>query len=80
MLRTRFGFVLTNKELVLAQFLREEEPAPRLYDQRGLRSSTAPPLHPGLSSDFQSSDTWEMDEPVFDGLNPLLARAWIDSF
>lgn len=71
MLRTRFGFVLTNKELVLAQFLREEEPALRLFDQRVLRSSTGPPLHPGLSSDFQSSSTGERDEPVLDGLNQV---------
>lgn len=71
MLRTRFGFVLTNKELVLAQFLREEEPAPRLNDQRALRSSMARPLDPGLPSDFQSSDTGKVDEPLCDGMNPL---------
>lgn len=71
MLRTRFEFVLTNKELVLAQFLREEEPAPRLHDQRGLRSSTGPPLHLGLSSDFQSSSSEEMDESPVDELSPL---------
>ncbi|KAJ5751500.1 uncharacterized protein N7511_008465 [Penicillium nucicola] len=71
MLRTRFGFVLTNKELVLAQFLREDEPAPRLYDQRGLRSSTGPPLHPGLSSDFQSSGAEEMNEAPVDELSPF---------
>jgi hypothetical protein len=35
MLRTCFGFVLTNKELVLAQFLREEEAIPRLHRQWG---------------------------------------------
>ncbi|KAJ5987658.1 hypothetical protein N7522_011906 [Penicillium canescens] len=71
MLRTRFGFVLTNKELVLAQFLREEEPAPRHHDQRGLRSSTGPPLHLGLSSDFQSSSAEEMDESLVDELSPF---------
>ncbi|KAJ6027392.1 uncharacterized protein N7446_004012 [Penicillium canescens] len=71
MLRTRFGFVLTNKELVLAQFLREEEPAPRLHDQRGLRSSTGPPLHLGLSSDFRSSSAEEMDESPVDELSPF---------
>lgn len=54
-LRTRFGFVFTNKELVLAQFLREDEASPRV--QRGLRSSTLPDqLHRGLPSDFISSD------------------------
>jgi hypothetical protein len=55
MLGTRFGFILTNKELVLAQFLREDEASPRL--QRGLRSSTLPEqLYRGLPSDFESSD------------------------
>ncbi|KAJ5115588.1 hypothetical protein N7526_011469 [Penicillium atrosanguineum] len=70
MLRTRFGFVLTNKELVLAQFLREEESALRIYDQRGLRSSTGPALNLSLSSDFQSSGTGERPESASDGLNP----------
>jgi hypothetical protein len=71
MLRTRFGFVLTNKELVLAQFLREEDPAPRLHDERGLRSSTGHPLLPGLPSDFQSSGAEEINERAVDGLNPV---------
>ncbi|KAJ6117942.1 hypothetical protein N7523_005693 [Penicillium sp. IBT 18751x] len=62
MLRTRFGFVLTNKELVLAQFLREEDPAPRLHGERGLRSLTGRILHPGLSSDLQSLGAEERDE------------------
>lgn len=64
MLRTRYGFVLTNKELVLAQFLREEDSAPRPNDQRGLRSSNTVSLNPGLASDFQSSDANESAEPV----------------
>ncbi|OQE10125.1 hypothetical protein PENFLA_c001G00627 [Penicillium flavigenum] len=57
MLSTRFGFILTNKELVLAQFLREEEATPRLPRQRGLRSSMLPQqLLPELPPDFKSSD------------------------
>jgi hypothetical protein len=62
MLRTRFGFVVTNDELVVAQFLREEEAAPRLCDQRGLRSSTRYALHPSLSSDFHTSGTDGLDD------------------
>ncbi|KAK3934116.1 hypothetical protein QBC46DRAFT_400631 [Diplogelasinospora grovesii] len=42
MLRTRFRFVLTNKELVVTQFLREEEATPRPPRQRGLKSYTLP--------------------------------------
>ncbi|CAI7622219.1 unnamed protein product [Penicillium manginii] len=64
MLRTRYGFILTNKELVLAQFLREEDSVPRPNDQRGLRSSNTVSLNPGLASDFQSSDAYESTEPV----------------
>ncbi|KAJ5545266.1 hypothetical protein N7535_006350 [Penicillium sp. DV-2018c] len=60
-LGTRFGFLLTNKELVLAQFLRGEEPSPRV--QRGLRSSTLPEqLHPGLPADFKTSDAEGSDD------------------
>ncbi|KAK3933455.1 hypothetical protein QBC46DRAFT_402316 [Diplogelasinospora grovesii] len=58
MLRTRFGFVLTNKELVVAQFLREEEAR-----QRGLRSYTLPQqVQQGVPSDFNSSDPWAPDD------------------
>ena len=57
MLGTRFAFILTNEELLLAQFLRETEASPRLPSQRGLRSSTLPHrLRPGLPIDFRSSD------------------------
>lgn len=57
MLGTRFGFVLTNKELVLAQFLRETEGTPRAPRQRGLRSWTLThQLERGVPSDFQSSE------------------------
>lgn len=60
MLRTRFGFVLTNKELVLAQFLREDEATPRLPRQRGLRSLTqSSQLQRGVPSDFRSSELWD---------------------
>lgn len=70
MLGTRFGFVLTNKELVLAQFLREEESSPR--SQRGLRSSTlAEQLHPGLPPDFESSDAKDSDDKGEHGGKPL---------
>lgn len=66
MLRTRYGFVVTNKELVLAQFLREEDSAPRPHDQRGLRSSKTVTLslNSGLDSDFQSSDLSTSTKPV----------------
>lgn len=57
MLRTRFGFILSNTELVVAQFLREEDATPRQL--RGLRSSTRPgELHTGVRSNFNSSDPW----------------------
>lgn len=68
-LGTRFGFVITNKELVLAQFLGEEETSPRL--QRGLRSSTLPEhLGRGLPSDFETSDTRAADERGGHGEKP----------
>lgn len=69
-LGTRFGFLLTNKELVLAQFLREEESSPRV--QRGLRSSTLPEqLHPGLPTDFESSDAKGSDDRDEHGGKPF---------
>lgn len=66
----RFGFILTNKEIVLAQFLREDESSPRR--QRGLRSLTLPEhLHQGLPSDFESSDTRGSDDRGGHGGKPL---------
>ncbi|KAL7908600.1 hypothetical protein GGI35DRAFT_451586 [Trichoderma velutinum] len=38
---TRFGFILSNRELIVAQFKRAEEAAPRGVEERGLRSSGA---------------------------------------
>lgn len=63
MLLTRYAFVLTNTELVLAQFLRETEAAPRLTCERGLRSVTGLQLVQGVSSDFRSPEP----EGVVDG-------------
>ncbi|KAJ5724953.1 hypothetical protein N7493_006681 [Penicillium malachiteum] len=49
MTNTRFGFALSNKELVLAQFLCGDETSPRGQGQRG------------LPSDFKTSDTGKSD-------------------
>ncbi|KAL6837449.1 hypothetical protein V8C40DRAFT_279322 [Trichoderma camerunense] len=51
---TRFGFILSNKELVVVKFERGQESSPRGPDQRGLRSNGAQQLVSGLSS--QESD------------------------
>lgn len=58
MLRTRFGFVLSDEELLVAQFVREEDATPRSVRQRGLRSFTQP-VQPGggLQSGSSGSDT-----------------------
>ncbi|KAJ5627520.1 hypothetical protein N7528_004947 [Penicillium herquei] len=62
MTNTRFGFVLSNKELVLAQFLCGDEASPRGHGQRGLRSTTTYyQLQGGLSSDSKTSDTGKSD-------------------
>ena len=37
MLHTRFGFIISNDELVVVQFLRKEDETPRHLSQRGLR-------------------------------------------
>ncbi|KAK4075219.1 hypothetical protein Purlil1_12730 [Purpureocillium lilacinum] len=58
MLRTRFGFVLSDEELLVAQFLREEDATPRSVRQRGLRSFTQPVQLDGeLQSGLSGSDT-----------------------
>ncbi|KAJ5721075.1 uncharacterized protein N7483_009009 [Penicillium malachiteum] len=67
MTNTRFGFVLTNKELVLAQFLRSDEALRRGHDQRGLRSTTTYPLEEGLRSDFKTSDMGRSDKSTMAG-------------
>ncbi|KAJ5216908.1 hypothetical protein N7468_009916 [Penicillium chermesinum] len=69
MLYTRFAFVLTNKELLLAQFLQEREATPRLDRERGLRSGTGfQTLEHGLSSDFRTSEpTGKFQEPTSGG-------------
>ncbi|KAJ6008029.1 hypothetical protein N7540_012005 [Penicillium herquei] len=67
MTNTRFGFVLTNKELVLAQFLLSNEDSPRGHDQCGLRSTTTYRLQGGLPSDFKTSDMGKSDESVAAG-------------
>ncbi|KAJ5731732.1 uncharacterized protein N7483_006240 [Penicillium malachiteum] len=57
MLNTRFGFVLTNKELVLAQFLREPEALPRAPYERGLRPrDRLQSLEQGISSNFRTPE------------------------
>ncbi|RFU72660.1 hypothetical protein TARUN_9604 [Trichoderma arundinaceum] len=53
---TRFGFVVSNKELIVAQFLGEQDTSPRRIEDRSLRSrTTAEQLEPGLRSDYTSS-------------------------
>ncbi|KAJ5622670.1 hypothetical protein N7528_005902 [Penicillium herquei] len=57
MLNTRFGFILTNKEPVLAQFLREPEALPRAPHERGLRPrDRLQPLEQGKSSKFRTPE------------------------
>ncbi|KAM0259957.1 hypothetical protein ACHAQJ_003050 [Trichoderma viride] len=52
-LYTKFGFILSNKELVVAQFIREEYASPREAEQRSLRSRiTAEQLESRLPSDI----------------------------
>ncbi|KAJ4862734.1 hypothetical protein T069G_03688 [Trichoderma breve] len=53
-LYTRFGFILSNEELVVAKFERAQDSSPRKPNQRGLRSNGAQLLVPGLDS--QGSD------------------------
>lgn len=53
-LYTRFGFVLSNEELVVAKFERAQDSSPRKPNQRGLRSNGTQQLVPGLDS--QGSD------------------------
>ncbi|KAF3063214.1 hypothetical protein CFAM422_010034 [Trichoderma lentiforme] len=47
---TRFGFILSNEELVVLQILPAQEASPRKAEQRGLRSNGGHQLEPGLDS------------------------------
>ncbi|KAL7943080.1 hypothetical protein V8C42DRAFT_359261 [Trichoderma barbatum] len=55
---TRFGFIISNEELVLTEALRAQEASSRSADERGLRSNGAHQLEPGLDDDaFERSDS-----------------------
>ncbi|KAM6485431.1 hypothetical protein HDV62DRAFT_286815 [Trichoderma sp. SZMC 28011] len=49
-LYTRFGFILSNEELVVVQVMAAQEASPRKAEQRGLRSNGGHQLEPGLDS------------------------------
>ncbi|KAL6701719.1 hypothetical protein J3F84DRAFT_399414 [Trichoderma pleuroticola] len=49
-LYTRFGFILSNEELVVVQAMPAQEASPRKAEQRGLRSNGGHQLEPGLNS------------------------------
>ncbi|KKO97232.1 hypothetical protein THAR02_10665 [Trichoderma harzianum] len=49
-LYTRFGFILSNEELVVVQVMAAQEASPRKAEQRGLRSNGGHRLEPGLDS------------------------------
>ncbi|PNY26659.1 Uncharacterized protein TCAP_03410 [Tolypocladium capitatum] len=81
MLWSRFGFILTNHELVVTQFLREEDASPRSPGQRGLRSfanmaQLASGILPSssLDSDAQEPDDEPDNEPSLPTLTPQRKR------
>ncbi|KAL6794861.1 hypothetical protein GGI42DRAFT_332500 [Trichoderma sp. SZMC 28013] len=88
-LYTRFGFILSNEELVVVQVMAAQEASPRKAEQRGLRSNGGYQLEPGLDSqgtdslnsidqdgddDAPMSDLNGRDEDPYEyGLPPLLS-------
>ncbi|KAK4059813.1 hypothetical protein Trihar35433_10629 [Trichoderma harzianum] len=62
-LYTRFGFILSNEELVVLQVMAAQEASPRKAEQRGLRSNGGHhQLEPGLDSqvtDSSNSMDWD---------------------
>ncbi|PNP58710.1 hypothetical protein THARTR1_01726 [Trichoderma harzianum] len=88
-LYTRFGFILSNEELVVVQVMPAQEASPRKAEQRGLRSNGGHQLEPGLDSQgTDSSNSMDQDgdddepmsghngrdeDPYEYGLPPLLS-------
>ncbi|KAL7939453.1 hypothetical protein V8C35DRAFT_286667 [Trichoderma chlorosporum] len=70
-LYTRFGFILSNEELMVAQFDGAQDASPRGAGQRELRSNGAQQLASGLNSDESQRST---------SLNPPDQRHSHDSF
>lgn len=69
-LYTRFGFIISNEELVVVQVMAAQEASPRKAEQRGLRSNGGHQLEPGLDS--QGTDSLNsMDQDGYDDDAPM---------
>ncbi|OPB44440.1 hypothetical protein A0O28_0027590 [Trichoderma guizhouense] len=74
-LYTRFGFILSNEELVVVQVMAAKEASPRKAEQRGLRSNGGHQLEPGLGSQGTDSlnsmdqDGYDDDDASMSGFN-----------